>query len=32
VLLRGYWSFWGAVFARLPLAFIKWLAKIWKAV
>jgi hypothetical protein len=31
VRIRGYWSFWSAVFAQLPISVVKMVYKIWKA-
>jgi hypothetical protein len=31
VRIRGYWSFWSAVFAQLPISAVKVVYKIWKA-
>lgn len=31
VLIRGYWSFWSAVAAQLPISIIKQMYKLWKA-
>jgi len=31
VRVRGYWSFWSAVFAQLPISVVKAIYKIWKA-
>lgn len=31
VRVRGYWSFWSAVFAQLPISAVKMVYKIWKA-
>ena len=32
VQIRGYWSFWSAVFAQVPLSLLKRLIDIWKAM
>ena len=32
VLLRGYWSFWSAVAAQMPISIIKKVCQIWKAI
>jgi hypothetical protein len=29
--IRGYWSFWSAVFAQLPISAAKMVYKIWQA-
>lgn len=31
VQIRGYWSFWSAVFAQMPISAVKVVYKIWKA-
>jgi len=31
VRIRGYWSFWSAVFAQLPISTVKMVYKIWQA-
>jgi hypothetical protein len=31
VRIRGYWSFWSAVFAQLPISAVKMVYKIWQA-
>jgi hypothetical protein len=31
VRVRGYWSFWSAVFAQLPMSLVNMIYKIWKA-
>jgi hypothetical protein len=31
VCIRGYWSFWSAVAAQLPISVLKTVYKIWKA-
>jgi hypothetical protein len=31
VCIRGYWSFWSAVFAHLPISAVKMIYKIWQA-
>ncbi|HWM90810.1 MAG TPA: hypothetical protein VN493_08595 [Thermoanaerobaculia bacterium] len=30
-IVRGYWSFWSAVVAQLPIPFARLVFKIWKA-
>lgn len=30
VLVRGYWSFWSAVAAQLPLSFARRIYEVWK--
>jgi len=30
VLVRGYWSFWSAVAAQLPISFIRRVYEVWK--
>ncbi|ANM29128.1 hypothetical protein ABI59_05230 [Acidobacteria bacterium Mor1] len=30
-LLRGYWSFWSAVVAQLPISVVKLVVQLWKA-
>ncbi len=32
VLLRGYWSFWSAVLAQLPISITKLALTVWKSV
>jgi hypothetical protein len=32
VRLRGYWSFWSAVVAQMPISIIKKAYQIWKAI
>jgi hypothetical protein len=32
VCLRGYWSFWAAVLAQLPISALKVVFQIWKAI
>jgi hypothetical protein len=32
VRLRGYWSFWSAVVAQMPISIIKKACQIWKAI
>jgi len=31
VLVRGYWSFWSAVGAQLPISFARRIYEVWKA-
>ena len=31
VLVRGYWSFWSAVVAQLPISFARRVYEVWKA-
>jgi hypothetical protein len=31
VLVRGYWSFWSAVAAQLPISFARRVYEVWKA-
>jgi len=30
VLIRGYWSFWAAVVARLPVSIVRLVVQLWK--
>jgi hypothetical protein len=29
-LVRGYWSFWSAVLAQLPISFARRIYEVWK--
>ncbi|HYG60986.1 MAG TPA: hypothetical protein VEL74_00265 [Thermoanaerobaculia bacterium] len=31
VLVRGYWSFWSAVVAQLPISLARRVYEVWKA-
>jgi hypothetical protein len=31
VCIRGYWSFWSAVFTQMPISVLKMVYKIWRA-
>jgi hypothetical protein len=32
VCVRGYWSFWSAVFAQTPISLVKKVYQVWKAI